>query len=170
MCASSAAVIASSWLVPTTNNQTVSFTAKCSLFQDKFSATTWRWPRAEKLSYNKLHFAVKETVCYLVVWTSQDETITAAELAHITKNNNNKTIIDGCHYVWQKAQTAILHYTRGPPDWPTLKPDTGKLTFLSEIAAQNYRDTPCPGHRCFEEYHFSSAGLESANAAQERHS
>ena len=21
-----------------------------------------------------------------------------------------------CHYVWQKAQTAILHYTRGPAD------------------------------------------------------
>ena len=21
--------------------------------------------------------------------------------------------IDGCHYVWQKAQTTILHYTRG---------------------------------------------------------
>ena len=28
---------------------------------------------------------MKETVCYLVVWTSQDETITAAELAQITK-------------------------------------------------------------------------------------
>ena len=25
---------------------------------------TWRWPRAENLSWNKLHFAVKETVCY----------------------------------------------------------------------------------------------------------
>ena len=24
--------------------------------------------------------------------------------------------IDGCHYVWQKAQTAILHYTREPAD------------------------------------------------------
>ena len=43
------------------------------------------------------------------------------------------------------------------------------LTFLSEIAAQDSRDTPCPGHRCFEEYHFSSAGLESANAAHEHH-
>ena len=24
--------------------------------------------------------------------------------------------VDGCHYVWQKAQTAILHYTRGQAD------------------------------------------------------
>ena len=24
--------------------------------------------------------------------------------------------IYGCHYVWQKAQTAMLHYTREPPD------------------------------------------------------
>ena len=24
--------------------------------------------------------------------------------------------VDICHYVWQKAQTAILHYTRGPAD------------------------------------------------------
>ena len=24
--------------------------------------------------------------------------------------------IDGYHYVWQKAQTAILHYTRGLAD------------------------------------------------------
>ena len=24
--------------------------------------------------------------------------------------------IDGCHYVWQKAQTAISHFTRGPAD------------------------------------------------------
>ena len=23
---------------------------------------------------------------------------------------------DGCHYVWQKAQTATLHYTRGPAE------------------------------------------------------
>ena len=38
--------------------------------------------------------------------------------------------IDGCHYVWQKAQTATLHYTRGPANWPTLKPDTGMLTHL----------------------------------------
>ena len=36
--------------------------------------------------------------------------------------------------------------------------------------AQDSRDTPCPGHRCFEEYHFSSAGRESANAAPECHS
>ena len=39
-------------------------------------------------------------------------------------------IIDGSHYVWQKAQTAILHYTRGATDWPALKPDTGMLTHL----------------------------------------
>ena len=26
------------------------------------------------------------------------------------------TTIDGCNYVWQKAQTATLHYTRGPAD------------------------------------------------------
>ena len=24
--------------------------------------------------------------------------------------------INGCHYVWQKVQTATLHYTRGPAD------------------------------------------------------
>ena len=24
--------------------------------------------------------------------------------------------IDGSHYVWQKAQPIILHYTRGPAD------------------------------------------------------
>ena len=26
---------------------------------------------------------------------------------------------DGCHYVW-RAQTALIHYTRGPADWLTL--------------------------------------------------
>ena len=38
--------------------------------------------------------------------------------------------IDGSHYMWQKAQTAISHYTREPADWPTLKLDTGMLTHL----------------------------------------
>ena len=38
--------------------------------------------------------------------------------------------IDGCHYVWHKAQTATLHETRGPAECPTLKPDTGMLTHL----------------------------------------
>ena len=37
---------------------------------------------------------------------------------------------DGCHYVWQKAKTAILHYARGPADLPTLKQDTDMLTHL----------------------------------------
>ena len=38
--------------------------------------------------------------------------------------------IDGCHYMWQRAQTATLHYTRGLADWPRLKPHTGMLTHL----------------------------------------
>ena len=37
---------------------------------------------------------------------------------------------DGGHYVWHKAQTAILHYTREPAERLTLKPDTGMLTHL----------------------------------------
>ena len=32
--------------------------------------------------------------------------------------------------MWQKVQTAILHYTREPADCPRLKPDTGMLTHL----------------------------------------
>ena len=69
--------------------------------------------------------------------------------------------IDGCHYVWQKAQTAILHCTRGRlTDQRRNQTQECRLTFLSEIAAQDSRDTLCPGHRCFEECHFSSAELE----------
>ena len=30
--------------------------------------------------------------------------------------------------------------------------------------------TPCPGHRCFDECHFSSAGFESSKAIHARHS
>ena len=36
---------------------------------------------------------------------------------------------DGCHYVGQRAQTATLHYTRGPAE-STLKQDTGMPTHL----------------------------------------
>ena len=32
--------------------------------------------------------------------------------------------------MWQKAQTATLHYTWGPANWPSLKPDTRMLTHL----------------------------------------
>ena len=36
---------------------------------------------------------------------------------------------DVCHNLW-RAQTALIHYTRGPAEWLTLKPDTGMLTHL----------------------------------------
>ena len=65
------------------------------------------------------------------------------------------------HYTTQEDRLTDQRWNKTQECWHT---------FLSEIAAQDSRDTPCPGHRCFEEYHFSSAGLESANAAHERHS
>ena len=32
------------------------------------------------------------------------------------ENDNNNDNNDTCHYVWQNAQTATLHYTRGPAE------------------------------------------------------
>ena len=68
--------------------------------------------------------------------------------------------LDGCHYVWHKAQTATLHYTREPADWPTLKPDAGLLTHLPlRDSGTRLQDTLCPGHRCFDDITSHQLGL-----------
>ena len=36
---------------------------------------------------------------------------------------------DVCHNLW-RAQTALIHYTREPAEWLTLKPDTDMLIHL----------------------------------------
>ena len=58
---------------------------------------------------------------------------------------------DVCHNLW-RAQTALIHYTRGPAEWLTLKPDTGMLTHLPlGDSGTRLQDTLCPGHRWFED-------------------
>ena len=77
---------------------------------------------------------------------------------------------DVCHYPWH-AETALIHYTRGLAEWLTLKPDTGMLTHLplGDRGTIVQRHS-LPMTSMFRRVHFSSAGLESANAAHERYS
>ena len=66
---------------------------------------------------------------------------------------------DVCHNLW-RAQTALIHYTRGPAEWLTLKPDTGVLTHLPLGDSGTRRpDTPCSGHRYFDEFTSRQLGL-----------
>ena len=50
------------------------------------------------------------------------------------------------HNLW-RAQSALIHYTRGPAELLTLKPDTGMLTHLPlGDSGTKLQDTLCPGH------------------------
>ena len=66
---------------------------------------------------------------------------------------------DVCHNL-SHAQTALIHYTRGPAEWLTPKPNTGMLThLLLGDSGTRLQDTPCPGHRCFEDFTSHQLGL-----------
>ena len=66
---------------------------------------------------------------------------------------------DVCHNLW-RAQTTLIHYTRGPAEWLTLKPDTGMLSHLTlGDNGTRLQDTICPGHRCFEDLTSRQLGL-----------
>ena len=63
-------------------------------------------------------------------------------------------------------KTTLIHYTRGPAEWLTLKPDTGMLTHLplGDSGTRLQRHS-LSRTSMFRRFHFSSAGLELANAA-----
>ena len=65
----------------------------------------------------------------------------------------NKITKDVCHNLW-RAQTALIHYTRGPAEWLTLKPDTGMLThlLLGDSGTRLQRHSP-PRTPIFRRFH-----------------